>query len=96
MPRDAIRRADFARLSCGCASLAGADGSAGHNRRRGGIAIGQVTNIASYNRRKARLGEIGITLAFGARLVFIPNDVAVINEERVVLIIPPRADFCGP
>jgi sporulation protein YlmC with PRC-barrel domain len=52
-----------------------------------GVKIGQVTNIGRYKGQRSMIGEVGLTLGFGTRLVLIPNDLAVVQKDRVVLTI---------
>ena len=52
-----------------------------------GVKIGQVTNIGEYKGQRSMIGEVGLTLGFGARMVLIPNDLAVVQKDRVVLTI---------
>jgi sporulation protein YlmC with PRC-barrel domain len=52
-----------------------------------GIRIGQVTSIARYKGQKMLVGEVGLTLGLGTRLVLIPNDIANIQKDRVILTI---------
>ena len=53
----------------------------------GGIIVGQITNIGSYRGKRSMIGEVGRTLGFGVRQVLIPNDLATIQKDRVVLTI---------
>jgi len=52
-----------------------------------GIAIGQITNIGRYKGQRMLIGEVGLTLGLGTRLVLIPNDLANIQKDRVILSI---------
>jgi hypothetical protein len=52
-----------------------------------GAKIGQVTNIGTYNGRRSMIGEVGLTLGLGTRLVLIRRDLAVIQNDRIVLTI---------
>lgn len=52
-----------------------------------GIKIGQVTNVGRYKGKKSMIGEVGLLLGFGVRLVLIPNDLAIIEKDRIVLTI---------
>jgi len=52
-----------------------------------GFKIGEVTNIATYKGQKSMIGEVGLTLGFGTRLVLIPRNLAIIQNDRIVLTI---------
>lgn len=52
-----------------------------------GVKVGQITNIGKYRGKKSMIGEVGSALGFGARQVLIPNDLATIQKDRVVLTI---------
>jgi hypothetical protein len=52
-----------------------------------GIKIGQVTSIGRYKGQRMLVGEVGLTLGLGTRLVLIPNDLANIQKDRVILTI---------
>jgi sporulation protein YlmC with PRC-barrel domain len=52
-----------------------------------GIKIGQVTSTTRYKGQRMLVGEVGLTLGLGTRLVLIPNDLANIQKDRVILTI---------
>jgi hypothetical protein len=52
-----------------------------------GAEIGRVINLGSYGTQTGMIAEIGTALGFGARLVFVPKDLAVVHADRVVLKI---------
>ena len=52
-----------------------------------GTKIGQVTNLGRYKGQRMLIGEVGLTLGLGTRLVLIPNDLANIQKDRVILTI---------
>jgi hypothetical protein len=52
-----------------------------------GIKIRQVTNLGRYKGQRMLIGEVGLTLGLGTRLVLIPNDLANIQKDRVILTI---------
>jgi PRC-barrel domain len=52
-----------------------------------GAKIGEVTNVGTYRGERSVIGEVGQTLGFGTRLVFIPKSLATIQDDRIVLTI---------
>ena len=52
-----------------------------------GFKIGEVTNIGTYKGQRSMIGEVGLTLGLGIRHVLIPRDLAIIQNDRIVLTI---------
>ena len=52
-----------------------------------GAKIGQVTNVATYRGKQSMIGEVGLRLGFGTRRVLIPDTLATVQNDRVVLTI---------
>jgi sporulation protein YlmC with PRC-barrel domain len=52
-----------------------------------GANIGQITNIGSYKGENSLIGEVSSVLGFGSRRVLIPNSMATVQGDRIVLSI---------
>jgi sporulation protein YlmC with PRC-barrel domain len=52
-----------------------------------GVQIGQVASIGKYKGQRLMIGEVGLALGFGSRLVLIPRDLAIVQKDRIVLTI---------
>ena len=53
-----------------------------------GMMIGQVTTLGSYRGETSMIGEVGRLLGFGTRRVLIPDSLATVQNDRVILTIP--------
>jgi PRC-barrel domain protein len=52
-----------------------------------GMMIGQVTTLGRYRGESSMIGEVGRTMGFGTRRVLIPDTLASVENDRVVLTI---------
>jgi hypothetical protein len=52
-----------------------------------GIKIGEVTNLGTCKGQRLMIGEVGLTLGLGTRHVLIPSDLAIVQNDRIVLTI---------
>jgi hypothetical protein len=52
-----------------------------------GFKIGEVTNIGTYKGQRLMIGEVGFTLGLGTRHVLIPRNLAIVENDRIVLTI---------
>jgi hypothetical protein len=52
-----------------------------------GMKIGQVTTLGRYRGESSMIGEVGRFMGFGTRRVLIPDTMAMIDRDRVVLTI---------
>jgi hypothetical protein len=52
-----------------------------------GVLVGQVASLAKYKGKRLMIGDVGLALGFGSRLVLIPRDLAIVQEDRIVLTI---------
>ena len=53
-----------------------------------GLMIGQVTTLGRYRGESSMIGEVGRLLGFGTRRVLIPDSLATVENDRVILTIP--------
>ena len=53
-----------------------------------GMMIGQVTTLGRYRGETSMIGEVGRLLGFGTRRVLIPDSLATVQNDRVILTIP--------
>ena len=53
-----------------------------------GMMIGQVTTLGRYRGESSMIGEVGRLLGFGTRRVLIPDSLATVQNDRVILTIP--------
>jgi sporulation protein YlmC with PRC-barrel domain len=52
-----------------------------------GMKIGQVTTLGRYRGESSMIGEVGRFMGFGTRRVLIPDTMAMVDRDRVVLTI---------
>jgi hypothetical protein len=52
-----------------------------------GMKIGQVTTLGRYRGENSMIGEIGRLMGFGTRRVLIPDTMARVDNDRVILTI---------
>ena len=52
-----------------------------------GVQIGEVASIGKYKGQRLMIGEVGLALGIGSRLVLIPRDLAIVQKDRIVLTI---------
>jgi hypothetical protein len=52
-----------------------------------GMMIGQVTTLGRYRGQSSMIGEVGRQLGFGTRRVLIPDTLASVQNDRVILTI---------
>src|SRR5262245_58109717 len=52
-----------------------------------GFKIGEVTNIGTYKGQQVMIGEVGLALGVGTRHVLIPRNLAIVENDRIVLAI---------
>lgn len=52
-----------------------------------GMMIGQVTTLGRYRGESSMIGEVGRLLGFGTRRVLIPDTLATVHNDRVILTI---------
>jgi PRC-barrel domain len=52
-----------------------------------GMMIGQVTTLGRYRGQSSMIGEVGRLLGFGTRRVLIPDTLATVQNDRVILTI---------
>jgi hypothetical protein len=50
-----------------------------------GFKIGEITNIGTYKGQRLMVGEVGLTLGLGIRHVLIPRNLAIIENDRIIL-----------
>ena len=52
-----------------------------------GMKIGRVTTIGTYHGKPTMIGEVARLMGFGVRRVLIPDQMATVQGDRVVLSI---------
>jgi PRC-barrel domain len=52
-----------------------------------GMKIGQVTTLGRYRGESSMIGEVGRLMGFGTRRVLIPDTMATVQNDRVMLTI---------
>jgi hypothetical protein len=52
-----------------------------------GMKIGQVTTLGRYRGESSMIGEVGRLMGFGTRRVLIPDAMATVQNDRVMLTI---------
>jgi PRC-barrel domain len=52
-----------------------------------GMKIGRVTTIGTYHGKPTMIGEVARLMGFGVRRVLIPDQIATLQSDRVVLSI---------
>ena len=52
-----------------------------------GMKIGQVTTLGRFRGESSMIGEVGRFMGFGTRRVLIPDTLATVQNDRVILTI---------
>jgi PRC-barrel domain len=52
-----------------------------------GMKIGRVTSIGNYHGKPTMIGEVARLMGFGVRRVLIPDQMATVQGDRVVLSV---------